>query len=129
MPLGPLLRTTEVSASTSEVIADLIVVLWFAGAVVMSQSKRFARLAGLAWSGSLLGVGATACFFAAIVGTSIWMAFFPSPEDLAGPGGTGFRISALMAACMFSVPLATCVVLFAGLLRQQKKLFHQEEKS
>ena len=101
-----------------EVVMDAIVIFWFAGALGLFSRKR------LAWIGSLIGTGASACFFAACLVTIVWLYIFPNAEMMRDKDfGIGGYIAALViGAGQFSVLLAVCLGLFIGLLRMRKEL-------
>jgi hypothetical protein len=101
-----------------EIVADSIVLIWFAGAVGLSSRKR------LAWIGSLLGVGASACFFAASLVMILWLYFHPSPEmgRTQALDGAGFIATHAIAVGEFAILLSLSLALFIGLLQMRKEL-------
>ena len=101
-----------------EVLADSVVLTWFAGAVGLFSRKR------LAWVGSLLGVGVSACFFAAALLTTVWLYFYPTAgmEENRAFGVTGYIAALVIIGGMFSMLFALFLGLFIGLLRMRKEL-------
>ena len=97
---------------------DSIVVFWFAGALALFSHKR------LAWIGSLVGTGASVCFFAECLVTIVWLYIFPNEEMARNKDiGIGGYIAALVIGVgQFSILLAVSLGLFTGLLKMRKEL-------
>ena len=104
-------------------IMDLIVFCWFAGAVGLFFRKR------LAWVGSIIGVGSSACFFAVTLVTGIGLYFYPNAElvhlkELGGDGHVGGYVFAFVClVTQFSILLAISLRLTIGLLHMRKDIF------
>jgi len=99
-----------------EVVTDLVVIFWFAGALGLFSRQRFA------WVGSLVGTGASACFFAEGLVGVFTLCIFPSAEE-ARDWGLGARMFSLVIGggqCAFF--LAVSLGLFVGLLKMRKEL-------
>jgi cyanate permease len=94
---------------------DLVVLIWFAGAVGLFFRKR------LAWIVSLLGVGATACIFAACFVTIVALHIYPNTDDglFKDSKTAGFVVFAL--GC-FTLLFALSLGLFIGLVKMRKDL-------
>ncbi len=101
-----------------EIVEDSIVVFWFAGALGLFSRKR------LAWIGSLVGTGASACFFAVTLATIVGLYLFPNAEmeRLREFGIGGYLVALVIAVGEFSILLAVSLGLFIGLLRMRKEL-------
>jgi hypothetical protein len=101
-----------------EILIDSIVIFWFAGALGLFSRKR------LAWIGSLVGTGASACFFAVSLVTIVGLYIFPNAdmERLRDLGGSGYMAALIIGVGEFSVLLVVCLGLFIGLLRMRKEL-------
>jgi hypothetical protein len=99
-----------------EVVMDSIVIFWFAGALGLFSRRR------LAWAGSLLGTGASACFFATSLVTVIGLCIFPSAEQARDWDFGGRIFSLIFGGGMFSALLAVSLGLFVGLIRMRKEL-------
>jgi len=103
-----------------EIVMDSIVLFWFAGAVGLSSRRR------LAWIGSLLGVGASACFFAVALVGLVGLYMFPNEEmhRLRYISGTasGYLAGLVIGVVEFSVVLALLLAVFIGLLKMRKDL-------
>jgi hypothetical protein len=103
-------------------IMDLIALCWFAGAVGLFFRKR------LAWVGSVIGTGASVCFWAAALVTGMGLFLFPDlfpnaqMERLRSSGLAGYNIAIVFALIYLSVLLAISLGLFIGLLRKRKEL-------
>jgi hypothetical protein len=101
-----------------EIVMDSIALFWFVGAVGLFSRKR------LAWIGSLVGTGASACFFAVSLVTIAGLYIFPNAdmERLRGFGIDGYIFTLIFIVVEFSVLLAVSLGLFIGLLRMRKEL-------
>src|SRR5208283_4659139 len=84
-----------------EIIIDSIALFWFAGALGLFSRKR------LAWIGSLVGTGASACFFAVSLVTIVGLYIFPNAdmERLRDFGIGGYFVALVIAVGEFSVLL------------------------
>jgi hypothetical protein len=100
-----------------EIAMDAITLVWFAGAVGLFSRRR------LAWIGSLVGVGASACFFGALLGTAVWSCLFPDAamERLKEFGSAGYAAALVILFGQFSLLLAVSLGLFVGLLRMRRE--------
>jgi hypothetical protein len=96
---------------------DSIVLFWFAGALGLFSRKR------LAWIGSLVGTGASACFAAVCLVSIVWLYLFPNAEmQQHRDFSIGGYITALfVGVAQFSVLLLVSFGLFAGLLRMRSE--------
>jgi len=101
-----------------EVVMDSIVIFWFVGALGLFSRRR------LAWIASLVGIGASACFFALSLVTIVRLYIFPNAdmERLRDLGGSGYIAALIIGVGESSVLLAVCLGLFIGLLRMRKEL-------
>jgi hypothetical protein len=101
-----------------EIAMDSIVIFWFAGALGLFSRKR------LAWIASLVGIGASACFFAVSLVTIVKLYIFPNAdmERLRDLGGSGYIAALIIVVGESSILLAVCLGLFIGLLRMRKEL-------
>jgi hypothetical protein len=101
-----------------EIAMDSITLVWFAGAVGLFSRRR------LAWVGSLVGVGALACAFAAILATVAGLHLSSSGELMQYQGVARvshiFAITGIAGFCL--VLFAVSLGLFIGLLRMRKEL-------
>jgi hypothetical protein len=102
-----------------EVVQDALVICWFAGAVGLFYRKRIAW-----WLGSLIGIGATACFFGALLGAAVWSCFFPdaSMERLKDHGSVVYAMALVFLFGQFSLLVAVSLGLFVGLFRMRRDL-------
>jgi hypothetical protein len=101
-----------------EIFKDLVVVFWFAGALGLFSRKR------LAWIGSLLGNGATACFFATLLVELAGLYIFPNAdtERTRDRSGVGYIVALVIMAGEFLLLFAISSGLFVGLIRMRKDL-------
>jgi hypothetical protein len=101
-----------------EILRDLVAVFWFAGAVGLFSHKR------LAWVGSLLGTGISACFFATLLVETVALYFLPDAGvgQIRDRGDGGYIIALIVFAGEFSVLLMASLALFVGLFRMRKQL-------
>ena len=114
---GPHLPTT-----VSEILLDTIAALWVAGAVGL-----FFRLR-LAWICSMIGVAASACFFATGLAIVIGIWLFLGPKD--SQSDANFGITGVLATIItiilevggLSVLSAFFVALFIRLIKMRKVL-------
>ena len=99
-----------------EILMDAVVIFWFVAALALSSKRR------IAWIGSLLGTGVSACFFGAGTIVITGLCLFPSAGDARNWGVSGRIFLFIFAGGMCLVFLATSVGLFVGLLRMRKEL-------
>ena len=101
-----------------EILMDAILLFWFGGALGLFSRRR------LAWIGSLVGTGASTCFFAVCLVTIVRSYIFPDAEmeRIRGFGIGGYIAALVIAVVEFSVLLGVSLGLFIGLLRMRKEL-------
>jgi hypothetical protein len=106
------------SLTILEIVMDSIVIFWFAGAVGLFSRRR------IAWIGSLVGTGASVCFFAVSLVTIVGLYIFPNAEmeRIRDLGTSGYIAALVIAVGEFSVLLAISLGLFIGLLKMRKEL-------
>ena len=99
-------------------VIDAIVIIWFAGALGLFSRRRWA------WIGSLIGTGASACFFGVSLVTTVWSYIFPNADMQHGRDTTdlGYIFELIFTVGVLSVFLAIASGLFFGLLRMRKEL-------
>ena len=100
-----------------EIAMDAITLIWFAGAIDLYSRRR------LAWIGSLVGTGASAALFGALVVTAVGF-LFPGAE-VWQDGGSALAthiVGIIATAGFFSTLLAIALGLFIGLLRMRGEL-------
>jgi hypothetical protein len=107
-----------------EVLFASVAVVWFAGALSLFCRKVPARIG---WTSSLIGSGASVCFFTVMVVGLVWVSLNPGSPDnnrLRELGVSAFeRASAsILAVMQFSIPLVISVLLFLGLLLKRREL-------
>jgi hypothetical protein len=107
-----------------EVLFDVVVLVWFAGAVTLFLRKVPARIG---WTSSLVGVVAAICFFSAGVVTLVWVSLEPnSPDNVRlselGVGAAERAFTSMTAIIMFCIPLGISVLLCIGLLLKRREL-------
>jgi len=102
-----------------EVVQDALVIFWFVGAVGLFYRKRVAW-----WVGSLIGIGATACFIGALFGAAVWSCLFPDAtmKDFKHDGSVGYAVALVILLGQFSLLLAVSLGLFVGVFRMRRKL-------
>jgi hypothetical protein len=103
-------------------LMDLIALCWFTGALGLFFRKR------LAWIGSMIGAGASVCFWASMLVMGIGLFLFPNlfpnaqMERLRNLGGHGYVFGIVATVLYVSIVLAISLGLFIGLLRKRKDL-------
>jgi hypothetical protein len=104
-----------------EVAMDSVILVWFAGAVGLFFRKR------LAWIGSVIGAGASALLFAAILVTGIQIYLYPTPETeqygTPAQDVAGHLFAFVFLQALFSTLLAIVLRLLWGLVQMRKELF------
>ena len=103
--------------TTREVVLDALVIFWFAGAVMLFYRKRTAW-----WVGSLIGIGASVCFFTACLVAVVGSCVFPSSDNARDWVSGGRIILLLYGGGMALALLAATVGLFVSLIRMHKDL-------
>jgi hypothetical protein len=107
-----------------EVMFASVVLLWFAGAARLLFRKRPARIG---WISSVVGAGASVCFFTAMVLGLIWVGLHPDSPDTnrlreLGVSAAERTFTSILCVMQFSVPLAISLLLFVGLLLKRREL-------
>ena len=94
---------------------DSITLVWFVGALGLFSRRR------LPWIGSLIGVGASVCFFAACLLAIVRFHIYPNTDEglFTDIRTVGFVVFALG---MFTIPFALSLGLFIGLLKMRSEL-------